>query len=287
MAECMKELYTYLMNHAEDMCNDWLQTIENSTSTFYSTNNSEETLKLLIDSHQTLVENVMNVFLEEESVYEATLTNWAVSVAKKRSNDAVPIVESIQQLNQTKSIFISYIEKFADKDPQKLSVQAVFKWIGLTNFAFDLFTNIFIEYYDKFKLEQLYAQQETIHELSCPVIPIARGIGVLPLIGDIDTKRAHIIMEATLAQCSEKHIENLFIDLSGVVIIDTMVAHQLFQVMQALKLIGVHTYLSGLRPEIAQTAIQLGIDFSKISIFNNLASALTKLGFQVEQTNFA
>ncbi|MFT8320599.1 MAG: STAS domain-containing protein [Bacillus sp. (in: firmicutes)] len=287
MSECMKDLYIYLNKNIDKMCDEWLKTIKNNTSTFYSLNNDEQTQKILINSHRTLMENVIKVFIEEEDVYKENLTNWAVSVAEKRSRDAVPIMESIKELNKVKAIFVTYMEKFAADDPQKLTVSVVFKWIDLTNFAFDLFTNIFIEAYDKFKHQQLFAQQETIYELSCPVIPITKGIGVLPLIGDIDTQRANIIMETTLTQCSEKHVEYLFIDLSGVVIIDTMVAHQLFQVIEALNLLGVRAFLSGLRPEIAQTAVQLGINLSKIPVFNDLASALEKLGLMVNGTKFA
>lgn len=240
----------------------------------------------LVTAHQILLENVIKVFIEGEEVYSANISKWAVKVAEKRAKDLVPILESIEQLNTVKEILLSYVEKFSAETTDQLTITTLFEWIRLVQYAFDLFVNIFIGSYDEYKFQQLTAQQETIYELSSPVIPITKGIGVLPLIGDIDTKRAQLIMENTLKECNEKRFNHLFIDLSGVPLIDTMVAHQIFHVIHALRLIGVKGYLSGLRPEVAQTAIQLGVDFSQIPIFNNLASALERFGLMVNETKF-
>ncbi|MFP3490379.1 STAS domain-containing protein, partial [Staphylococcus sp. SIMBA_130] len=82
---------------------------------------------------------------------------------------------------------------------------------------------------------------------------------LLPLVGDIDSDRATAIFENTLEGCTTKRVDHLFIDLSGVYLVDTRVAQQIFQLITGLKLIGVTATLSGIRPEIAQTAVQLGI----------------------------
>ncbi|OAZ59384.1 RsbT co-antagonist protein RsbRC [Bacillus siamensis] len=121
---------------------------------------------------------------------------------------------------------------------------------------------------------QLNAQREMILELSSPVITLSKRTGLLPLVGNIDTHRAKYILENTLSTCANRLIEHLLIDLSGVVVVDTMVAHQIFKLIEALNLIGVSSTLSGIRPEIAQTAVQLGINFSDITVKSNLAQAL-------------
>nr|WP_249023502.1 STAS domain-containing protein [Planococcus salinarum] len=84
-------------------------------------------------------------------------------------------------------------------------------------------------------------------------------------------------METALEQSIKQQLDTLYIDLSAVAIIDTMVAQQIFQVMTSLKIIGVQSVLSGIRPEIAQTAITLGIDFKDIKVHANLMRALEKL----------
>jgi rsbT co-antagonist protein RsbR len=114
-------------------------------------------------------------------------------------------------------------------------------------------------------------------ELSIPVIKISDKIGVLPIIGDIDTQRAQELMNKALLKGSELSLEHLIIDLSGVPIIDTMVADRLFKVVRALSLLGINTTLSGIRPEIAQTMVNLGVDVSDIPVTSNLHMAMERL----------
>ncbi|WLR54538.1 STAS domain-containing protein [Mesobacillus subterraneus] len=114
-------------------------------------------------------------------------------------------------------------------------------------------------------------------ELSIPVIKISDKIGVLPIIGDIDTQRAQELMNKALSKGSELSLEHLIIDLSGVPIIDTMVADRVFKVIKGLSLLGINAILSGIRPEIAQTMVNLGVDVSNIPITSNLQRAMEQL----------
>lgn len=75
-------------------------------------------------------------------------------------------------------------------------------------------------------------------ELSVPVIPLTKGIGVLPLIGNLDTERAQLLMEETLSRSNVLKLSHLIIDVSGVLLVDTIVADQLFKVIDALSLTG-------------------------------------------------
>ena len=84
-------------------------------------------------------------------------------------------------------------------------------------------------------------------------------------------------MESTLTQSIDAKINTLILDLSGVVMVDTMVAHEIFKLMDALKLIGVRTIVTGIRPEVAQTAVQLGINFSEITTEGNLQNVIRKI----------
>nr|WP_251030358.1 STAS domain-containing protein [Bacillus sp. ISL-35] len=114
-------------------------------------------------------------------------------------------------------------------------------------------------------------------ELSIPVIKISNQIGVLPIIGDIDTQRAQELMNKALMKSSELSLEHLIIDLSGVPIIDTMVADRIFKVVRALSLLGVNTILSGIRPEIAQTMVNLGVNVSDIPVTSSVHMAMERL----------
>lgn len=141
--------------------------------------------------------------------------------------------------------------------------------------AFDRVMMRFVELQSEVMEKQLQNQQEIINELSSPVISLNEHTALLPLVGNIDPSRAELILENALEQCVKMEVSQLFIDLSGVVLIDTMVAHQIFQLIDALQLIGVKPILSGLRPEIAQTAIQLGLNFENLTITSTLSQALT------------
>ncbi|HEX7065516.1 MAG TPA: STAS domain-containing protein [Bacillales bacterium] len=106
------------------------------------------------------------------------------------------------------------------------------------------------------------SQRTALKELSAPLIPVFEGISVMPLIGAIDTERAKLIMENLLDGVIEHGSQVVLIDITGVPIVDTMVAHHIIQAAEAVRLIGARCILVGIRPEIAQTIITLGIDLS-------------------------
>ncbi|MFT8320918.1 MAG: STAS domain-containing protein [Bacillus sp. (in: firmicutes)] len=117
-----------------------------------------------------------------------------------------------------------------------------------------------------------------LEELSVPVVPIAKETAIIPLIGEIDTSRSQLILEVALEEAAKLRVEYVILDISGVPIVDTMVADNLFKVVHALDLIGVKSIVSGIRPEIAQTVISLGINFKSITTCANLHTALASIG---------
>ncbi|MES9755137.1 STAS domain-containing protein [Priestia megaterium] len=170
-----------------------------------------------------------------------------------------------------------YLKKFISLHSNEVSVDKIFMWYDIIVKAFDLSIYIFIQEYHKNTQEQLNAQKELINELSSPVIMLQNKVALLPLVGDIGTVKSQFILENTLQQCSEKGVEHLCIDLLGVATIDTMMAQEIFNLVKALRLIGVQTILSGIRPEISQTAIRLGLSFEHVKTTSSLAQALNSI----------
>lgn len=107
-------------------------------------------------------------------------------------------------------------------------------------------------------------QRIALQELSAPLIPVMDNITIMPLIGTIDTERAKFIMENLLEGVMRHNAEVVLIDITGVPVVDTMVAHHLFQATEAVRLLGAKCILVGIRPEIAQTIVNLGINFSNL-----------------------
>lgn len=121
---------------------------------------------------------------------------------------------------------------------------------------------------------RIYAAEATALELSIPIVRVTEEIGILPIIGDIDTKRSQELMDKALQYGTDLDLQHIVIDLSGVPIIDTMVANHLLRVIEALKLVGINVILTGIRPEIAQTIVNLGIRLDGISTFSSLHHAI-------------
>ncbi|MEH7472469.1 STAS domain-containing protein, partial [Priestia megaterium] len=117
-------------------------------------------------------------------------------------------------------------------------------------------------------------------ELSVPIVPITPGVAVMPIIGEIDTHRSTLIMQKGLDKSAHMELSHLILDISGVQIVDTMIVNNLFNLVQALRLLGIETILTGIRPEIAQTSVRLGIDFRKINTKATLEQALEGIGFR-------
>ncbi len=128
--------------------------------------------------------------------------------------------------------------------------------------------------YTKSFFTRINAAEATALKLSIPIIKVSDKVGVLPIVGDIDSQRAHLIMEQSLIRGNELSLNHLIIDLSGVPIIDTMVADRIYKVIDSLRLIGISTTLTGIRPEVAQVIVQLGINLSAITVESDLQSAL-------------
>ena len=124
------------------------------------------------------------------------------------------------------------------------------------------------------RLEVIKKQQQAIIELSTPVIPLMESILIVPLIGTIDTTRANQIMENILYGIIERSAEIVIIDITGVHIVDSTVAHHLIKAYQASNLLGAKCILVGMRPEVAQTIVHLDIPFDEVTTKNTLAQGI-------------
>jgi rsbT co-antagonist protein RsbR len=118
-------------------------------------------------------------------------------------------------------------------------------------------------------------QQNALRELSTPLIPLSDEVLVLPLIGTIETQRAQQILETLLEGVSSHRVRTVIVDITGVVVVDTQVANVLLRAAQATRLLGAETILTGIRPEVAQTLVQLGADLSGLVTRSTLQSGIT------------
>lgn len=125
----------------------------------------------------------------------------------------------------------------------------------------------------KAREEVIARQSEELLELSTPVVKLWDGVLALPLIGTLDSARTQVVMESLLQRIIETGSEIAIIDITGVPTVDTLVAQHLIKTVTAARLMGAECIISGIRPQIAQTIVHLGVDLSGVITKANLADA--------------
>jgi rsbT co-antagonist protein RsbR len=148
--------------------------------------------------------------------------------------------------------------------------------------ALGLFT---VEAFLRSREEVIRRQQEELIELSTPVVKLWDGVVALPLIGTLDSARTQVVMESLLERIVETDSTIAIIDITGVPTVDTLVAQHLLKTVAAARLMGADCIISGIRPQIAQTIVHLGLDLSEVITKSSLADAvvvaLERTGFEI------
>jgi rsbT co-antagonist protein RsbR len=139
--------------------------------------------------------------------------------------------------------------------------------------------------YQRSREEVIQRQQQELLELSTPVVKLWEGVLAVPMIGTLDSSRTQLVMESLLTRIVETGSELAIIDITGVPTVDTLVAQHLLKTVTAIRLMGADCIISGIRPQIAQTIVHLGIDLqgivTKATLADALQLAMKKAGFVV------
>ncbi len=131
------------------------------------------------------------------------------------------------------------------------------------------------ECYQRGREQVINRQQQEMLELSTPVVELWHGILALPLIGTLDSARTQIVMESLLQKIVDTGAGIAIIDITGVPTVDTLVAQHLLKTVAAARLMGAECIISGIRPQIAQTIVHLGVDLADVITKATLADAFT------------
>ncbi|MDZ7955130.1 MAG: STAS domain-containing protein [Nostoc sp. DedQUE09] len=169
------------------------------------------------------------------------------------------------------------------KDPIELGEN-----IWLATNLLDQLGLLTVEVYQKAREEVILRQQEELMELSTPVVKLWEGILALPIIGTLDSARTQMMMESLLQKIVETSSEVAIIDITGVPTVDTLTAQHLLKTVTAARLMGADCMISGIRPQIAQTIVYLGIDLTNVVTKATLAdaflTALKRLGTTIARS---
>jgi len=212
--------------------------------------------------------------LERDSLGDISATQWAPvrdflsDFSARRAKDGYTPRETASFVFSLKQPLFAALREEFGSDAQALADQIWFTTLLMDDLA--LLTS---EAFQKSREEVILRQQRELLELSTPVVRLWDNILALPLIGTLDSARTQVVMQNLLEAIVETRSDYAIIDITGVPVVDTLVAQHLLKTVAAARLMGADCMISGIRPQIAQTIIHLGVDLSDVSTKATLADA--------------
>lgn len=189
-------------------------------------------------------------------------------ISQSRARQGFSSIETANFIFSLKEPLFNYLRLFLAEHPQQLSDA-----IAATSVLFDNFGLYIIEIYQTTREQIIQRQQQELLELSTPVVQLWQNILALPLIGTLDSARTQVVMESLLQKIVETGAQIAIIDITGVPTVDTLVAQHLLKTISAARLMGADCIISGIRPQIAQTIVHLGVNLEDVITKATLADA--------------
>jgi rsbT co-antagonist protein RsbR len=190
-------------------------------------------------------------------------------ISKARARQSYSPSETATFVFSLKQPLFERLRQELAKDPEALVGE-----IWTTTLLLDRLGLYTTEVHQKEREKVVSRQQEELLELSTPVVQLWDGVLALPLIGTLDSARTQVVMESLLQRIVETGAEIAIIDITGVPTVDTLVAQHLLKTVSAARLMGADCIISGIRPQIAQTIVHLGVALGDVVTKATLASAL-------------
>lgn len=270
-------LYDYLIENLSTITKNWMELRYNKKGSHYSADAQPEVAQRIESQMNHYALLVVKALHQTEQEMKRDIIEFTNQTGVDRANSNTSIIDVSEQLRNFRRVYWKQIELFLDANSDTISIKELLEWEKSINMTLDFIFESFTTVYMQVLMDRIISQQDVIRELSAQIIPLSNEVGVLPLVGIIDSVRANDILENTLTQSVRLGLTTLIIDLSGVPTVDTMVANEIFKIITSLGLIGVCTILTGIRPEVAMTSVQLGIDFKEIPTYSSLKQAIKVL----------
>jgi rsbT co-antagonist protein RsbR len=213
----------------------------------------------------------------QSGAYEP-MREMLAEISQSRAQQGFSAKETATFVFSIKRTLFEVIRDEFEKDPKTMAVE-IWNATELID-SLGLYTT---EGYLKAREEKIRRQQEEMLELSTPVVKLWEGVLALPLIGTLDSARTQVVMESLLESIVQTNSKVAIIDITGVPTVDTVVAQHLLKTVTAARLMGADCIISGVRPQIAQTIVHLGINLldvtTKATLSDAFGLALQRSGF--------
>jgi rsbT co-antagonist protein RsbR len=262
------KLSEILQKHQADIITDWIKEMSAANrrkdlmSELELKQQATELLRAITDASMT--GNIADI----NSSHWALVRDALTSISSSRAKQGFTPTETASFVFSLKQPISNRIRKEFGKDPD-----ALFEELSASNFLIDNLGLYSAEAYVKTREQLITRQQEEMLELSTPVVKLWDGILALPLIGTLDSARTQVVMESLLKTIVETNSQIAIIDITGVPTVDTLVAQHLLKTITSARLMGAECIISGIRPQIAQTIVHLGINLTDIITKSKMSDA--------------
>jgi rsbT co-antagonist protein RsbR len=261
-------LITILQKQQGEMLKEWFDELSNMGGRRDDLVSSDEVRQQMQDFMGRLSAALAGGALDPNSDSWEPVRDQLAAMSRTRARQGFSPRETALVVFSLKRTIFNRLRTAVGKDPAELA-DAIWE----TSVLFDSLGLYTVEATLRSREEIIARQQQELLELSTPVVELWDGILALPMIGTLDSARTQIVMESLLQRIVETGSTIAILDITGVPTVDTLVAQHLLKTVAAARLMGAECIISGIRPQIAQTIVHLGVDLSDVITKGTLADA--------------
>jgi rsbT co-antagonist protein RsbR len=284
MAQETETLLQLLAQHEQQVLTEWLQEAGAA-----STRTSDAARRTMRSEAEDILRALRTALQAGGQVEDFQTAAWAglrqalEALSRTRAAQGQSAGDTSQfVLAFKRPLFVAIQRDMAGQGDRQMSV------VWTVSMLVDRMAQWTVTTYQQTREDIIKRQQQDLLELSTPVIKLFEGVLAVPMIGTLDSARTQVVMETLLQRIVDTGSRLAIIDITGVPTVDTLVAQHLLKTVSAIRLMGAECIISGIRPQIAQTIVHLGIDLqgiaSKSSLADALALAMEQQGFVITRT---
>jgi rsbT co-antagonist protein RsbR len=262
-AETSQRLARLLTEHADRLTARWTEIV---AASFRGRLSQGELARQLGELHRSMIDAAGNGLTDLADEHGGELRAVLAELSRNRARQGFSASETAISVFALKDVLIELLEEGQNGETLRdfVAYSALIDQMGLFTF----------ESYVRTRESLIADQAEQLLELSTPVVKLWEGVVAVPLVGTLDSARAQVVMERLLQTLVDTSSPYAIIDITGVPAVDTQVAQHILKTVVAARLMGADCIISGIRPQIAQTIVALGIEFGDIATKASLADAL-------------
>lgn len=252
------QMAIFIRDNQDEILDKWQKLMKNDSEELFFQVISQA---VIVKTSREFSELMISNLVEKENNYEHRLNEFTNKVVRFGWS----ILFIMKAINHFASVVFEMLE-----ENEIITEQNTKEYISIfSNWITPIRNGIIEKHEEKWELT-FKLQKNVLQELSASLIPVFDKISVMPLVGSIDTERAKLIMENLLEGVVKHRAEVVLLDITGVPVVDTMVAHHIIQAADAVRLVGAKCMVVGIRPEIAHTMVDLGIDIKGFTTTSTL-----------------